>query len=201
MKGQPKIILASSSHIRRQLLAGAGVLFEHEAADLAEDEMMLDWQKRGLSADHVACKLAEAKAQKISAKHPDALVIGCDQMLVCDQRWFGRAESLGEAAEHLQFLRGRTHHLISAIAVVRNTKPVWDYADSAAMRMRNFSDAFLRDYAQQMGDRMLKSVGCYQLEGLGIQLFDDIRGDYFTILGLPLLPLLQFLREQGALAA
>ncbi|TAH35765.1 MAG: hypothetical protein EYC62_03980 [Alphaproteobacteria bacterium] len=194
------LILASSSIFRRQILDRAGLLFTAHAADLPEDEMMLDWQKKGTTAEHVARELSVAKAMKISAKFPGAHVIGCDQMMLCQDRWFAKPKSRAEAAEHLQFLSGKTHRLISGIAVVRNGKVLWDHVDIANMTMRPLNQNTIDNYLDEMGDKVLQSVGCYQIEGLGIQLFDKIEGDFFGIVGLPLLPLLQFLRAQKVIA-
>ncbi len=194
------LILASSSVFRRQILDRAGLLFKAHAADLPEDEMMLDWQKRGLSAQQVASDLSAAKAVKISAKFPGAYVIGCDQMMLCGDRWFAKPKNRVEAKEHLQFLSGKTHHLISGIAVVRDQKILWDYVDPCVMQMRALDDNMIEEYLDQMGDKVLQSVGCYQIEGLGIQLFDRVEGDFFSIIGLPLLPLLQFLRHEKVIA-
>lgn len=198
--GEP-IYLASASPTRKRLLEAAGipVIAEPAAVDEAEIKSAFHADRRG--ADDCALALAEAKAQRVSARHPSALVVGADQMLDCDGTWFDKPADLSQARAHLQALRGRRHRLISAVAVLRGGTRLWHTVDQAELAMRSFSDEFLHRYLAAAGADALHSVGAYQLEGIGAQLFATVDGDFFTILGLPLLPLLDFLRGHGALAA
>jgi len=145
--------------------------------------------------------LAQAKALNVSDTSPQALVLGCDQVLVCEDRLFDKARDIAEARETLAFLRGRRHYLISACTLAEAGKVVWRYSERASLTMRDFSDDFLDEYLKNEGKLVLSSVGCYQLENRGAQLFDSITGDFFCILGLPLLPLLTALRGRGLLAS
>jgi septum formation protein len=195
------LILASASAVRARLLREAGVRFGVRPADVDEDAIKQVLCRDGVAADSVADALAEAKALNVSAASPQALVLGCDQVLVCDGRLFDKARDISEAREILSYLRGRTHHLISASVLVDRGKVVWRYSERASLTMREFSDAFLDDYLKDEGKLVLSSVGCYQLENRGAQLFDSIAGDFFCILGLPLLPLLAALRTRGLVAS
>ena len=153
----------------------------------------------GAGGPAVAAGLAELKALRVSASRPGDLVLGADQVLVCEGRILSKAETLAEAAAQLKFLRGKSHMLISALALARDGDVVWRHADEARLAMRDFSDAFLDSYLKAEGEAVLGSVGCYRLEGPGAQLFESVEGDYFSILGLPLLPLLGVLRQQGVI--
>ncbi len=193
----PALVLASTSQGRRDVLAGAGLDFVALAPGVDEDSV-----KRALGpidAAALAIALAERKALAISARHPDALTIGGDQTLACEGRLFDKPATLAEARRHLLALRGRVHVLHSAICVARGGAILWRHVSDARLTMRPFGDAFLDRYVGTCGETLLTSVGAYRLEGPGSQLFDAIEGDYFTILGLPLLPLLAFLRDIGAL--
>jgi len=152
---------------------------------------------RAAAAD-CALALAEAKAQEVGRHHQHALVVGADQILVCGGRWFNKPTDLGDARDQLQALRGRTHELVTAVCAVRETTRIWHTVTSAKLTMRHFSDTFLNAYLGAERAAILGSVGGYRLEGRGIQLFADIQGDYFAILGLPLLDLLSFLRTRDA---
>ena len=199
-----EIILASGSAIRRQLLASAGVVFSVQPADVDEEAVRLDYATipgGNPIPTGVARALARAKAEVVSAANPDALVIGADQVLVDVQMIFCKPADLGIAQMHLRALRGRSHVLHSAVAIAYRGAVVWETCESAQMTMRNFSDAFLDGYLAQTGERICQCVGAYEYEGLGLQLFERIDGDYFTILGLPMLPLLTELRARGALIA
>jgi septum formation protein len=193
------LILASASKSRAGVLSGAGVAFSQVASGVDEGAVKIEMQLRKKTAAACAEKLAEHKALDVSAKHQDAFVIGCDQMLACEGRWFDKPSALALAREQLRALRGRTHELYNGMVIARGGDIVWRYADQAQLTMRDFSDAFLDQYLAQVGERALWSVGGYQLEGPGAQLFSVVRGDFFSILGLPLLPLLAFLREHDVL--
>lgn len=155
---------------------------------------------QGVAVEDVALALADSKARAVAARRPGALVIGADQILECEGRWFDKPSTVAEAARHLRALRGRTHRLICAVVVVRDGERLWRHVAEARLTMRRFSDRFLDDYLASGGPAVLESVGAYRLEGLGAQLFETIEGDYFTILGLPLLPLLDFLRGERVVA-
>lgn len=194
------LILASGSVSRRSLLNNAGVAFEVEAAHVDEDEIKLALRAEGASAAQTAETLAELKAQRVSLRYPGVLVIGADQMLDCNGVWFDKPEDLDHAAGHLTALRGKDHQLLSAVCVMRDGVRMWHHNEVATLSMRELSDTFIREYLEAAGEDVLSSVGAYQLESLGIQLFTRIKGDYFSILGLPLLPLLDFLRGHGVIA-
>jgi len=194
---RPELILASTSKARSRILLSAGLSFAVEPADIDENPMKKTEAEKGSSAETVAQVLALAKAQFISNRHKDALVIGCDQMLDCEGVWYDKPATDAVVAEQLKSLRGKTHRLISAVSMVKNGEELWKTVGVTQLTMRNFSDAFLDDYIDKVGRLVKGAVGAYHFEGLGIQLFEKIEGDYFTILGLPLLPLLDFLRTQG----
>lgn len=199
----PNIILASGSAIRRQLLASAGVVFSVVPADVDEGAIRADLTRDSdcVDPDHVAGILARAKAEAVSAAHPHALVIGADQILSLGSRLFEKPGDLSAARDHLDRLRGQTHALHSAVVLAQGGHAVWGTCECAQLTMRRFSDAFLDAYIGRAGERICRSVGAYELEGLGLQLFEHIEGDYFTILGLPLLALLSELRARGALVS
>lgn len=153
---------------------------------------------RKAGAEEAALALAEAKARKVSQGRPGDLVIGADQGLECEGAWFDKPRDRNEARQQLLALRGRTHRLLSAVAVATDERVLWRHVEEARLTMRVFSDDFLESYLTRSGDDVLQSVGAYRLEGIGAQLFQKIEGEYFTILGLPLFPLLDFLRNEGA---
>ena len=192
-----KLILASTSRIRGELLAKAGITFDTMAPDV--DETELKRQSPGLSPGDLAQKLAAAKAVSVTNRYPGALVIGADQVLNLAGRAFDKPDSIETAGLQLTDLRGRRHVLETALCCARDGKVVWQHLGQADLTMRDFSEQFLADYLREVGPDVMTSVGGYKLEGRGAQLFDRIDGDYFTILGLPLLPLLDFLRRQGVL--
>jgi septum formation protein len=194
-----RLILASASVSRARLLADAGVPVEVRPSRLDEDEVKRSLLAERATAREVAEALAEMKAVRVSTAVPGALVIGADQVLALDDRMFDKPASLEEARSHLERLHGRSHRLVSAAAVALDGVRIWGVTDEAELTMRRLSADFIADYLARAGDRVLQSVGAYQLEGLGAQLFSRIRGDYFTILGLPLLPLLGFLRDRAVL--
>ena len=196
----PSVVLASASPSRRSLLENAGLQFTISPAAIDEAAVKQSLQDEGATAAQAAETLAELKAQRVSSKHGESLVIGADQMLECDGRWFDKPEDRAEAQRHLENLRGRSHTLWSAVCVVRAGSRIWHHNEPAHMTMRPLTDAFVQDYLDAVGDKAASSVGAYQLEGLGAQLFSRIDGDFFTILGLPLLPLLEVLRANRVLA-
>ena len=191
------IVLASASASRRAMLEGAGVDFAAHTASIDEQAIKDAMAQDGCPAAQVSEMLAELKALRVSTLCPGIIVLGADQMLECEGQWFDKPESRDDAAAHLRFLRGKTHQLISSVVAVRDGHRLWHATDTARLTMRTFSDDFLTDYLDRCGDRLLSTVGAYQLEGLGSQLFRYVQGDYFTILGMPLLAVLDFLRENG----
>jgi len=197
----PLLLLASASPTRRHLLEQAGLKFSAEAAPIDEAEAKRALESEGADGAALAEALAELKARAVSRRHPGCFVIGADQVLDCEGRRYDKPADEAAARAQLMALRGRTHQLISAIVVVRDGERVWHHIDRAKLTMRPFSPAFLDEYMARSLPGILNSVGAYQLEALGAQLFSRIEGDYFTILGLPLLPLLDFLRPHGLVPA
>jgi septum formation protein len=195
------IMLASASAARATLLQAAGVRVRREPARIDEAELKATFRREGLDPAACATALAQAKATNVSRRHEGALVIGADQMLVCGERCFDKPSSSAEARSHLLALRGREHELVTAACVLANGAVLWQHVDRPRLAMRLFSDAFLDGYLKEAGDEVLGSVGAYRLEGLGAQLFVRVDGDFFSILGLPLLPLLDFLRSRGVVPA
>jgi Nucleotide-binding protein implicated in inhibition of septum formation len=191
------LILASASGVRARLLREAGVRFGVRPPDIDESAVKSTLHAQGVGIGDMAGALAEAKALNVSAVSPHTLVLGCDQTLICGERLFDKARDTDEAREHLSFLRGKAHQLISACVLAKDGEPVWRYCESAILTMRSFSAAFLDSYIKTEGKDVLSAVGCYQLEGRGAQLFESVKGDYFTVLGLPLIPFLAALRERG----
>lgn len=195
------LILASGSAIRAAMLQAAGLDFRVIPSRVDEDEIKLGLKAEGATLRDAAQALAELKAHRVSQTEPADFVIAADSMLACDGRWYDKPEDMAQARDHLLSLRGKTHELVSAVVVARGGSVIWRHVDSAKLTMRDFSDGFLDAYLAQAGAVVMTSVGCYQLEGLGAQLFSKIQGDHFTILGLPLLPLLDILRENKVLRA
>jgi septum formation protein len=197
---EPLVVLASASAARRALLAAAGLRFEALPAAVDEAALKESARAEGLPAGEAALLLADAKARRLAQRHPEALVIGADQILVCDDRWFDKPEGLAGARAHLRALRGRAHVLETAVVCWRHGARVWQHLAAPRLVMREFSDAFLEAYLAAEGELVTASVGAYRLEGPGVQLFAMVEGDHAAILGLPLLPLLAFLRGHGVLA-
>ncbi len=187
-----RLVLASASASRARLLENAGVAFTVQPANIDEDAV----KTSGLDGRAVAQKLAELKAVAVAG----ALVLGADQVLVCDGRIMNKAATLAEAAQQLRLLRNRRHTLISAMALAAEGALVWRHAEESTLWMRDFSDAFLESYLGAESREILGGVGCYRYEGAGAQLFARVEGDYFSILGLPLVPLLAALRDRGVIA-
>jgi septum formation protein len=197
-RGVQPLILASQSLARRELLANAGITFDAMPADIDERGIQ---QKSGLKAPgEIAALLAERKAAFISLRHPGRYVLGADQILALGDRMFSKPAGREQAAEQLAILAGRTHELHSALAVVCDGATLFSNVSVAHMTMRKLDGAAINAYLDAAGDKVTTSVGAYQLEGLGVHLFELIEGDHFTILGLPLLPLLSFLRGEEMIA-
>jgi septum formation protein len=191
------LILASASKARSQILLNAGVDFRTHFSNI--DETAIKENSKLGSPEELALKLAVLKAKKISNLNNDAFVIGADQVLECEGSLYDKPINSAEASCHLKALRGKTHRLISSVCVVCNNKTLWDVTDSVNLTMRDLSDEFIQSYLTQVGTDIFSSVGGYRLEDLGAQLFTRVDGDFFTVLGLPLLPLLEFLRSKQIL--
>ena len=195
------LILASTSSARRFMLNQAGVDCDAIAPMVDEDALKQGLINRSYTARDIADALAEAKALKLSIKNPGALVIGADQTLECaDGTMLDKAESSGQAVVQLRQLAGKTHKLYSAAVVAERGEPVWRFVATSRMTMRSLSDAYIHYYVDTHWDAIRHCVGCYQIEGAGVQLFSQIQGGHFDIMGLPMLPLLSFLRERGIIA-
>ena len=193
------LVLASRSTVRRAVLEAAGIPVTVHAADI--DERRLEAEATSMPAADIAARLACAKASVVAKSSPGRLVLGADQILTLDGKRFAKPADRAAARSQLQALAGRTHELHSAVVLVQDTATLFQHTDTARLTMRAFSDWFLDRYLDVVGAALTASVGAYQLEGPGIQLFERIEGDYFTILGLPLLPALDFLRRHGCLMA
>lgn len=195
------LILASKSPFRAQILKNAGIAFLAEEARIDERSVEAPLFNSGATAEDVALVLAEAKASDVSERFAGALVLGSDQTLSLDDEVFHKPRDMEEARRHLLKLSGKTHQLNSAMALVKDGETLWHHVSVARLTMRNLTPGFIGQHLARVGEDVLKSVGAYQYEGEGIQLFDAIDGDYFTIVGLPLLPLLNELRRLGAIDA
>lgn len=191
------LLLASASTIRLQLLRNAGLVVTAEPARIDEDSIRQSLEAEQAKPRDIADALAELKAEKLANRHPTALVLGCDQVLAFQGRVFGKPETPDAARAQLMALRGQTHHLISALVLYDETKPIWRHTSEAKLQMRDISDAYLEEYLARNWQSARHSVGAYKLEEEGVRLFSAIQGDYFTILGLPLLPLLDYLGARG----
>ena len=191
------LILASASPSRRQLLTNAGLSFEIEPSGVDEDEVTRSLLGEQASPQDIATTLAEMKAVRVSQRHGAALVIGADSTLACNGRLFDKPPTLAAARQQLLALAGQTHQLSSSVVVAKGGARLWHWSERALLTMRPLSESFLDAYLARAGQSVCASVGAYQLEGLGAHLFSKIDGDYFTILGLPLLPLLSFLADHG----
>lgn len=200
MIGGDAILLASASRARAAMLRQAGLSIETDPADLDEDGVKQSFHAAGRTAADLAVALAVEKARVVSLRRTGRMTVGADQVMTGTGIWFSKPASMAAAAATLRALSGRTHQLISAVAVCRDGAVLWQHVDQATLSVRPLSDAFIAAYLAAAGDTVLSSVGGYQVEGLGSQLFDSIDGDFFTVLGLPLLPLLGFLRQHGTIA-
>jgi len=198
-----RLILASGSKVRRQMLAAAGLSFEVHPADVDEQRIEAEMTVENACVDpaDIASVLAAAKAEAVSKQHPDAIVIGADQTLSVGTWRLSKAASREEARATLMRLHGREHELHSAVAIAVGGAAAWGYVETARLHMRALSDDFLASYLDRAGEALTASVGAYEIEGLGAQLFERIEGDYFTILGMPLLALLGELRRREVLPA
>lgn len=189
------IILASQSNYRAALLENAGIKFKQQSADIDErliEEPLLDAQ---MNAADIAEILAIAKSTQVSQKNSDALVIGCDQTLSLEDTLLHKPENMEEARKRLLLLSGKSHELNSAVTIVKNGEVIWSYVDKSVITIRELTPTFIGQHLASTGDVVLTTVGAYQIEGKGVQLFEKIEGDFFSIMGLPLLPLLSQLRK------
>ena len=199
-----KLVLASGSAVRASLLRGAGLAFEIAVSGVDEAAIKAAYQEHKPDSgayDGLALALAEAKAQQAVVANVDAaaLVIGADQLLVLDDKVFDKPRDRAEAKHNLMLFQGRSHCLVGGVVLVQGGQTIWQHCETVTLKMRALSEAFIDAYLDAAGDEVLKSVGAYQLEGLGAHLFEAIEGDYFSILGLPLLPLMAALRAHGGL--
>lgn len=204
ISGGPTVVLASASAVRTRLLSAAGVPHEIIPADIDETEVRDKLLAKDASHDVIAEVLAELKAQHVSANvvtdlvgaHPDTIILGADQTLSCEGELFEKPAGLDGVREHLKRLSGKTHTLHAAVCAVRGDRVVWHHNSLAKLRMRTLTAAFIERYVETVGEAACQSVGAYEMEGMGPHLFSLIDGDFFDILGLPLLPVLQFLRNE-----
>jgi septum formation protein len=194
-----ELVLASGSVARARLLAAAGLNFRIEPAALDEASLKRAYQAEGRDAAACALALAESKAREVAARSRQAVVIGADQILVCSEAWFDKPVDVADARCQLCALRGRSHKLVTAACAVQGMTRLWHAISEPRLKMRRFSDAFLDRYLRSEESDILSSVGAYRIEGRGAQLFEQIDGEYFAVLGLPLLDLLAFLRDRDML--
>ena len=194
-----QIILASGSEIRAQLLKNAGLDFDVSVARVDEDAVRVSLQAEQASPRDIADTLAELKAQRVAARHPQALVIGCDQILALGTHIYSKPQTPADALAQLKSLRGQKHQLLSAAVIYGDGKPLWRHVGVVRLFMRDASDEYLADYVTRNWDSIQYSVGAYKLEEEGVRLFTRIEGDYFNVLGLPLLELLSYLTLRGTL--
>lgn len=197
MNTPEKLILASGSKIRQALLENAGLSFDVTVARIDEESVKQALVQEGATPRDIADALAEGKARKISMKHPEAMVIGCDQTLSFKGRLISKAETKEEARAILKEMRGERHKLLSAAVIYEAGEPKWRHVGEVRLEMNKFSDAYLDAYLDRNWDEIQHCVGSYMLEAEGVRLFSRIDGDYFTVLGLPMLPLLAYLSQRG----
>lgn len=191
------LLLASASQIRLQLLRNAGLEVTAQPARIDEESIRQSLEANAATPRDIADALAEMKARKLAEKHPESLVLGCDQVLAFKGRVFGKAATATEAHAQLSAFRGQSHQLISALVLYDGGKPIWRHISEAELTMRQLSDSYLDNYLARNWGKLQETVGCYKLEEDGIQLFSAIKGDYFSILGLPLLALIGYLATRG----
>ncbi|MAI91021.1 Maf family nucleotide pyrophosphatase [Ponticaulis sp.] len=194
-----ELILASGSKIRATILQNAGLKFRVQTSRVDEDSLKDAMRHEGMSPRDQADYLAQMKSEKVSSQTP-GLVIGADQMMSLDGKGFDKPKSREEAFERLKEFSGKTHYLECAAVISQNGEAVWRYLARPKLTMRELSDSFINEYLDQIGEAAYESVGAYQLEGLGVQLFSEIEGDYFSILGVPLLQILTYLRDRGVIS-
>ncbi len=199
--GGGRLVLASAAAVRATMLRAAGIAFTVQPARVDEGAIKSAMRADDPEGRATAQSLASLKARRVSAQAPGAFVIGADQLLVCGTEWFDKPLDLDDARAQLRRLRGRRHTLVTAVCVVRDEAELWSGLACPEIAMRPFSDAFLERYLERAGDAVLACVGGYEAEGLGGQLLAEIEGDWFAVLGLPLLPLLAFLRGRGLVEA
>ena len=193
------LILGSGSRFRREMLENAGLTVEVDRPRIDERAVERSVEGTGVTPADLAAILAEAKAAEVGARHPGRLVIGCDQTMALEDRTFHKPRDMEDARRHLLALSGRTHELNSAVVLARGDEVIWRHVSVARLTMRDLDPAFIGRHLARVGQKALESVGAYQIEGEGIQLFERVEGDHFTIVGLPLLPLLAELRRLGAI--
>ena len=193
-QGEIALVLASGSAARKNMLCAAGLDFDVVPADIDEGKIKDDMVAQGAGAAQIALSLAKEKAEKISRQKPEKYIIGSDQVLTFGDRIYDKAKDKKEARTRLQKFQGGEHFLTSAVCVYKNGQYLWHKTDAASLKMHSMNDPQIDQYIEQAGDIVTQCVGCYAIEGIGLQLFHDIRGDYFTILGMPLLPLLTYIR-------
>jgi len=196
-----QIVLASGSAIREQMLSNAGIAFEAIVPRVDEEMIKIALQAEKATPRDIADALAETKARKIGGKHPDKLVIGCDQVLDFDGQILSKPQTPEEAREQLKALRGKRHSLLSAVVVYHELEPLWRHVGQVRLYMRDISDSYLNEYVDRNWPSLQSSVGGYKLEEEGVRLFSRIEGDYFTILGLPLIEMINYLTASGDLKA
>ncbi len=198
-RSTPRLILASGSASRRELLTAAGIRFEVRLADIDEAVIKCDARAAGLGAEEAALRLADCKAAAVARHAPEAVVIGADQILVCGGVWYDKPAEVSEAREQLRRLRGRGHELVTAAVCRQGQNLLWQHIATPHLMMRNFSEEFLDAYLAAEASTVTATVGAYRVEGRGVHLFEAIEGEHSAILGLPLLPLLAFLRQRQVL--
>lgn len=195
------LVLASSSPIRRDLLTASGLRVDVRPARVDEDAIRRALEAEAARPNDIADTLAEMKARKVAERWPEAHVLGCDQVLELDGMVFAKPTSDEAAMDQLKTLRGKTHKLLSAAVLYHEARPIWRHVGEARLTMRNFSDDYLRDYVDRNWKSIRHSVGAYKLEEEGVRLFSAVVGDHFTVLGLPLIPLLGYLGDRGIIAS
>lgn len=193
----PKLILASQSTVRATLLRNAGLTFDAQPAHVEERQIETSLARRQASATEIALTLSQLKARKISTERPDAYVIGCDQILLCEDKRLSKAVTMTQAAARLKFLSGKYHHLITAVCLMRGGELLWDHADNSSLLMRKLTKEEIQATLIREGEEIFSTIGCYRLEGPSLQLFERIEGSLYSMLGLPLLPLLNAIRAEA----